>query len=515
MYLILDLVSWKHVFESIGLYVLTLVFYRLYLHPLAGFPGPRLAAVTRYFEAYYDVVCNGQYTFKIAEMHKKYGPIIRISPHELHISDPSFYEKLYNHDGPWDKYDWAWDAFGAPLSTICTVKHDLHKRRRAVLNPFFSKASVASRIDIIQRSVSELCRKVDEFAGSQSSSQISLGVAISAFTRDVSIEYVIGKNYHILDAQDLNVDGAVMPQTSGSLWQRSKHFRWYVFLMSKMPGFVARKTGGEGVQSFVFFLQDMMKVTMDYYSSLTAAVPGADIPGDTPRTIVHQILGAQIPAEEKSLRRVFEEVGTITRGGFETVANTVRMTLYHIYSNREVLHRLRSELADARVKNSNNHGSSPDLSLGTLEKLPYLTVILMEGLRLSPGLSTRAQRIAPDRDLVYEGREPPVGMTTLLMHTDPDLYPDPKRFDPERWTDMDVGRKTEKTYGPFGRGTSMCLGMHLAWAELYMAVAALVQRFDFEFEPTGVYDVECSSDQFIIGTSGRDGLQTFANRVGV
>lgn len=170
------------------------------------------------------------------------------------MSDPSFYEKLYNHDGPWDKYDWAWDAFGAPLSTICTVKHSIHKRRRAVLNPFFSKASVTTRIDIIQRSVSELCRKVDEFAGS-ASDRISLGVAISAFARDVSIEYVIGKRYHVLDAQDLNADVAVMPQTSGSLWQRSKHFPWYVLLMSKMPSFIARRTGGEGVQSFVFFLQ--------------------------------------------------------------------------------------------------------------------------------------------------------------------------------------------------------------------------------------------------------------------
>ncbi|KAK8103231.1 hypothetical protein PG984_016377 [Apiospora sp. TS-2023a] len=432
-------------------------------------------------------------------------------------------------------------GFGAPLSTICTVKHNLHKRRRAVLNPFFSKASVASHIDIIQRSASELCRKVDEFAGSQSGSQISLGVAISAFTRDVSIEYVIGKNYHILDAQDLNVDGAAMPQASGSLWQRSKHFRWYVSLISKMPGFVARRTGGEGVQSFVFFLQvsgdvfhpfcfqcpyhlklptwDMMKVTMEYYSSLTTAVPGADIPGDTPRTIVHQILGAQIPPEEKSLRRVFEEVGTITRGGFETVANTLRMTLYHIYSNQEVLRRLRSELANARSnKNGNGHGPS-DLRLGTLEQLPYLTAVLMEGLRLSPGLSTRAQRVAPDRDLIYNGRVipagTPVGMTTLLMHHDPDLYPDPKRFYPERWMELVVRRTAEKTFGPFGRGTRMCLGMHLAWAELYMVVAALVQRFDFEFEPTGVYDVGCSSDQFVIGTSGRDGLQTSVSKAAI
>jgi hypothetical protein len=56
-------------------YLVTLASYRLFLHPLATFPGPKLAAITRYYEAYYDIVKNGQYTFKIAELHKQYGEV--------------------------------------------------------------------------------------------------------------------------------------------------------------------------------------------------------------------------------------------------------------------------------------------------------------------------------------------------------------------------------------------------------------------------------------------------------
>lgn len=59
--------------SSIFLYLASLIVYRLFLHPLAKFPGPKLAAITRYYEGYYDVVQNGQYTFRIAEMHKQYG----------------------------------------------------------------------------------------------------------------------------------------------------------------------------------------------------------------------------------------------------------------------------------------------------------------------------------------------------------------------------------------------------------------------------------------------------------
>lgn len=61
-------------------YLVTLVVYRLTIHPLARFPGPHLAAITRYYEAYYDVFCNGHYTFKIAELHKKYGKHSLYSP---------------------------------------------------------------------------------------------------------------------------------------------------------------------------------------------------------------------------------------------------------------------------------------------------------------------------------------------------------------------------------------------------------------------------------------------------
>ncbi|KDB31034.1 hypothetical protein H112_06555 [Trichophyton rubrum D6] len=111
-------IGWPAVIGAVVAYYGTIVFYRLFLHPLSRFPGPKLAAISRWYEAYYDVVLGGQYTVKIAELHKKYGPIIRISPHEIHVIDPSFFEKLYRSDGRWDKYSWTYDAFGAKTSTI-------------------------------------------------------------------------------------------------------------------------------------------------------------------------------------------------------------------------------------------------------------------------------------------------------------------------------------------------------------------------------------------------------------
>jgi hypothetical protein len=55
----------------------------------------------------------------------------------------------------------------------------------------------------------------------------------------------------------------------------------------------------------------------------------------------------------------------------------------------------------------------------------------------------------------------------------------------------------------------------LAWAELYLCVAAIVQRFDLDFDPSAFDDINCTSDQFIIGTTGRDGLRTVVSKISI
>lgn len=54
-------------------YTISLSVYRLYFSPIAKFPGPKLAALTRWYEFYYELVQKGQFTFHIQELHKIYG----------------------------------------------------------------------------------------------------------------------------------------------------------------------------------------------------------------------------------------------------------------------------------------------------------------------------------------------------------------------------------------------------------------------------------------------------------
>jgi hypothetical protein len=124
------------------IFIICVVVYRLFFSPLSKFPGPKLAASTQLYEAYFDLIKGGQSMWEIERLHREYGPIVRINPFEVHIRDPDYYDALYA--GPTKKRDKdPWFTFiGLPKSTFSTAPHGLHRIRRQSLNRFFSKQSI-------------------------------------------------------------------------------------------------------------------------------------------------------------------------------------------------------------------------------------------------------------------------------------------------------------------------------------------------------------------------------------
>ncbi|KAK8126994.1 cytochrome P450 [Apiospora kogelbergensis] len=471
---------------AVAAYYATLAFYRLFLDPLARFPGPKAAAVSRWYEAYYDVFLGGKYTFKIAQLHKEYGPIIRISPYELHVADPAFFETLYRLDGRWDKYSWTYDAFGASDSTVFGSEHDSHKIRRRAIAPFFSKPNVLARQDMLQRYVDKLCSRISDHRGST----FNLGAAISAFVRDVTNEYILGKTYNDLELDDFGVAISIASHGGGTFWRATKHIRWFGPLVKAIPVGVTMRLAGGGTKAFLRFLQQTRQDTREALEKATS--PSGRTDGDnTQNTMVDAIANSNLPPAEKRPRRVLQEVGTTLGAGYETTASNLRLVLYHVYSNEAILRRLRREL--------DGLGSTGELAdLKQLQNLPYLRAVLTEGMRLSPGIATRAARIT-DKDLLcHEWRIPagtPVGMTAYLMHTDEALYPEPMRFNPDRWLGSTGVVADPRFYAPlFARHENV--SRHA----MYMVLAALVQGFDFTIKNATAKDFEAETDNFGIGT---------------
>ncbi len=139
------------------------VIYRLYLHPLAKFPGPKLAAGTFLYEGYYDVIKRGKYVHRIEEMHRQYGPIIRINPQELHVYDPTFFDSVYSGNGKWAKPPYMVRSMDPGFSAFGTLDHDHHRLRRGALNRFFSKQKVSALQHVVQDLANKLCEKLESY----------------------------------------------------------------------------------------------------------------------------------------------------------------------------------------------------------------------------------------------------------------------------------------------------------------------------------------------------------------
>ncbi|KAG6365865.1 hypothetical protein INS49_000041 [Diaporthe citri] len=496
----MDSSSWQGFTTIVVVLLGSLVFHRLFLHPLAKYPGPKLAAITRWYECYYDVIQNGQNTFKIKELHEEYGPIIRISPHELHLNDPYFYSTLYRQEGRWNRYAFAWDAWGAKGPTIHTVDHDRQRARRQPIASYFAKTKVSSRQAMVQRHVDKLCDRLTKSAGSDEI--VDLGAAVTALARDVAFDFILAKSTNSLDQKDFDVDILQVVQGGGALWRLSKHVRFVLPLLNSIPLDWAIKISDDKMKDFFRHLNR----TMAYTERLMAGSASTSLEARGQQTIIHEILDSQLNPHDKSLQRVFEDVTSVSGAGFETTGSVLRLLSFHVFDRPEIIQRLFGELDSAGLSRSNV------IELKPLEQLPFLTSTIKEGLRLSPGVATRMARIAPDRDLFYKDwRIPagtPIGMTRVLMHTDENIYPNPQFFEPERWMEgSGIRKNAEHAYAPFSKGTRMCVGMHLAWAELYLALAALVQLSTFEFIGAKAEDFECNSDQFVIGTKGKGVLK--------
>ncbi|PHH63898.1 hypothetical protein CDD81_5346 [Ophiocordyceps australis] len=337
---------------------------------------------------------------------------------------------------------------------------------------------------------------------------LNIGCATSAFTRDVGIEFILGKIYGSMKKTDFDLNLAKVYQRAGLIWRITKHIRWFGPVMRFLPNPIIDWLCDESLKSMITFCENTKARIRETVASDTGLIPD-----ETPsQTITHAILHSNLPPEEKTMKRIQHEIRAMVAAASETTAQTMRLVIYYVYSDIKILSKLRAEIRAATAP----HIQDGTLDLANLEKLPFLTAILMEGLRLSPGVVTRLARISPDSDLFYkQWRIPagtPTGMTALLMHLDEELFPEPTRFNPSRWSSDEVQKSTHKNWAPFSRGTRMCLGMHLAWAELYMLIASLVMRFNFDLADTDLRDVVPVSDNFAVGVRDFCGVKAYVTK---
>jgi len=218
--------------------------------------------------------------------------------------------------------------------------------------------------------------------------------------------------------------------------------------------------------------------------------------------VVQQMLSSPLlTPQDKSPYRLSVEGRTIVAAGTETTGHTLTSIAFHLLANPSWAEKLRVELLEAQKSSSDE---TQPLSYAQVQRLPYLSAVIQEGFRISSAVAGRHPRINPRSPMPYKHYSIPAGTpvstTQKLTHDNPTIFPEPRQFKPERWLTPDDNerKRLEKYVIPFGRGSRSCLGVNLANMELYLVVAGIFGRADWDlvlFE-TGREDIEQEHDFF-------------------
>ncbi len=165
------------------------------------------------------------------------------------------------------------------------------------------------------------------------------------------------------------------------------------------------------------------------------------------------------------------EILAMIIAGYETSSNSISWIFYQLAAYPDIQRRVHDEVdsvLDGRVP-----------TLDDLPRLTYTRMVIDETLRLfTPAWQT--MRHAVDDDVIGGYRIPrgtDVYLNLFTFHRHPDFWPDPTRFDPERFTPEEIARRPRHVYQPFGSGPRHCLGKHFALTELHIITAMLAQSF--------------------------------------
>nr|AHL88981.1 cytochrome p450 3044B1 [Brachionus koreanus] len=177
-----------------------------------------------------------------------------------------------------------------------------------------------------------------------------------------------------------------------------------------------------------------------------------------------------------TVAEIFSQAAMFLIAGMETTANTLNLIAYNLAKHQDVQQKLIDEV-DQVLENNNG-----EIDHETVKKMSYMSMVIDETLRMFPA-AVFLERLA-SQDFEFEGMKIEKGQKIVVplwaLHRDPDLYPEPDNFDPERFSDQNKLKRDSNAYLPFGNGPRNCLGMRFALLEIKLALTNIMTKFRFE-----------------------------------
>lgn len=353
-----------------------------------------------------------------------------------------------------------WNEKDDPLSAnILNLPEDRWRFLRSKLSPTFSSGKLKLMMPIVNSLGDKLVEKLRESDGEDVNSR----EIFSRYTTDV-----IGNCAFGLDCNSLN-DPENEFLEKGNLIFNSPKRRPIRRTLTIVFGALSRRLGitnsDENISSFYY---NIVRQTVDYRER-----------EDIKRDDFLDLLLKMKANSELTFDEVAAQVFIFQLAGYETSSITLTFASYELVMNPDVQERARKEIRSV-VKHFDN-----ELCYEAVFNMPFLDQVVNEALRKYPPALNLFRRVV---DATYNIPGTPVTMkkddliavSIMGIHHDPQLYPDPEKYDPDRFLPDQVQNRHPMAFIPFGEGPRNCIGLRFALMEIKLALSKLLLNFRME-----------------------------------
>ncbi|KAL2435302.1 hypothetical protein ABEF95_015292 [Exophiala dermatitidis] len=481
------------IFSNIATYVVLAVvsigflFWKDYAR-LRHIPGPLIYALTRYrlsLDAW-----NSRYVTAIHKLHDKYGPVVRVEPNQVSFNSLAALRTIYGAGSGFERtnfYDMFISYGHSNMFSFASGKR--HRDRKKLISNIYANQTVLGpqTSTMIQSKIATFLNYLESRPG-QACEVFS---ALHYFAFDTISEFIYGPQHGATKAmlgnqkdQDLIKDILVPGR---------RHLAWYTTQFPAYTRWLTTRTGLLGELVDALHLMPMKKPytytgarqhALNSMNSFRDALASGTVQADD-STVIGRLYKARKQADLSDLQIASECADHLT-AGIDTTSDTIMFLMWAVSlpQHQHIQAKLREEVRNVKV---NEHGVPYPREL---TQLPYLNAVLRETLRLYAPLPTFEPRSSPVATVV-DGYHIPagtvVGISPYTLHRDPKVFPSPLSFQPERWLIHDdaTGATTlvpesdlrHRYFWAFSSGARMCIGMHLAFAEMTTLVTAVYRQY--------------------------------------
>ncbi|KAH0536973.1 hypothetical protein FGG08_006201 [Glutinoglossum americanum] len=288
-------------------------------------------------------------------------PVVRITPDEIHLSDPENYEKIYYIGTKYWKSPTFYNGFGIGYSTFSTLRNDVHAVRRAALNPMFSRRMVLNLEGLVQEKAEKLVNRAQHAFAEKKPLDIHHG--FRAISVDVISDYAFNRCYNLLDRPDFGVEFFQRVSELGHVMWFFQQWPWVqpvAFLTPKWMASIVSKPLEQ--------LMNMQEDCVRQIIAVTKQMEAGEYKEGGRTTIFHQLLDPGVTEGHvvPTVNQLKDEAYSLLGAAADTTGNALTVGAFRVVTDKAIYRKVVAELTEAFPDENTR------LDFMTLEKLPYL-----------------------------------------------------------------------------------------------------------------------------------------------